>query len=453
MRRSAAPQPRALSRAPLRTLGMALTLLLSWSWLSVQAEESADGPPKYLGVVTCAGSTCHGAGHPVGDARISQTEFLSWHRDDAHSKAYRVLIEDKGQRIARNLGIDNAGNAPECLTCHATFVPAEVRGKRFQLSDGVSCESCHGPASKWLGQHVTGEASREDNIKAGMYRTEEPVARASLCLSCHLGTQDKFANHRLMGAGHPRLSFELDTYTLLQPAHYRVDADYRERKHLAPHVQVWAIGQTAAAVRTFELFTSEKWGSKGPLPEFAFFDCHACHHAMNEPRWAPRETTGLPPGVPRINDAHVLMLLYLTKAIAPPLADELHTSLLALHKASTDTRDATLAAAKTLAATVKKVQDAVRGHSFSNDETVAILDSLVKGGVAGDYRDFAAAEQAVMGVHALTDSLTDAKHWSESQAGAIAAQIKVLYTVLSDQNAYQPARFSGEMQNLAAALK
>ncbi|MBK8958439.1 MAG: hypothetical protein IPM80_08360 [Proteobacteria bacterium] len=444
---------RLSTRAPLRGMGVALTLLLSLGALTVYAEESPDGPPKYLGVVTCAGSTCHGAGRPVGDARISQTEFLSWHRDDAHSKAYRVLIEDKGQRIARNLGIDNAANAPECLTCHATFVPAEVRGKRFQLSDGVGCESCHGPASKWLGQHVTGEASREDNIRAGMVRTEEPVTRANLCLACHLGTQDKFANHRLMGAGHPRLSFELDTYTLLQPAHYRVDADYRERKHLAPHVQVWAIGQTAAAARTFELFTSDKWAGKGPLPEFAFFDCHACHHAMNEPRWAPRETTGLPPGVPRINDAHVLMLLYLTRAIEPALAEDLHKSLLALHKASTDTREATMSAANALKELVKKVDGAVRAHNFSKDETLAILDSLVKGGVAGDYRDFAAAEQAVMGVHALADSLTDAKQWSESQAGAIAAQIKVLYTVLADQNAYQPARFSGEMQNLAAALK
>jgi hypothetical protein len=453
MRRSATFLSRLSTRAPLRGLGVALTLLLSLGALTVYAEESPDGPPKYLGVVTCAGSTCHGAGRPVGDARISQTEFLSWHRDDAHSKAYRVLIEDKGQRIARNLGIDNAANAPECLTCHATFVPAEVRGKRFQLSDGVGCESCHGPASKWLGQHVTGEASREDNIRAGMVRTEEPVTRANLCLACHLGTQDKFANHRLMGAGHPRLSFELDTYTLLQPAHYRVDADYRERKHLAPHVQVWAIGQTAAAARTFELFTSDKWAGKGPLPEFAFFDCHACHHAMNEPRWAPRETTGLPPGVPRINDAHVLMLLYLTRAIEPALSEDLHKSLLALHKASTDTREATMSAANALKELVKKVDGAVRAHNFSKDETLAILDSLVKGGVAGDYRDFAAAEQAVMGVHALADSLTDAKQWSESQAGAIAAQIKVLYTVLADQNAYQPARFSGEMQNLAAALK
>ena len=436
-----------------RGFGFALACLLVLVQSVVRAEEGPDSPPKYLGVVTCAGSTCHGAGQPVGDARISQTEFLSWHRDDAHSKAYRVLVEEKGQRIAQKLGLANAANAPECLSCHATFVPAEVRGKRFQLSDGVGCESCHGPASKWLGQHVTGEASREDNIKAGMVRTEEPVARAALCLSCHLGSQDKFANHRLMGAGHPRLSFELDTYTLLQPAHYRVDADYRERKQLASHVRVWSIGQTAAATRTFELFTSDKWASKGVLPEFAFFDCHACHHPLTEPRWAARATTGLPPGVPRINDAHVLMLLYMTKASAPALAEQLHKALWDLHQASSQSREATLSAAKAMQGVLKQVQDHVRGHNFSNDETFTILDSLVKGGSDGEYRDFAAAEQAIMGVHALVDSLTEAKRWNATQGSAIAAQIKVLYGVLTDQNTYQPAKFSGEMQTLAAALK
>jgi len=33
-----------------------------------------------------------------------------------------------------------------------------------------------------------------------------------------------------MGAGHSRLAFELDTFTILQPAHFRVDEDYIERK-------------------------------------------------------------------------------------------------------------------------------------------------------------------------------------------------------------------------------
>ena len=58
-----------------------------------------------------------------------------------------------------------------------------------------------------------------------------------------------------------------------------------------------------------------------------------------------------------------------------------------------------------------------------------------------------------MGVHALVDSLSETKRWSDTQGSAIAAQIKVLYGVLADQNAYQPVQFSSEMQTLAAALK
>ena len=49
--------------------------------------------------------------------------------------------------------------------------------------------------------------------------------RAGLCLSCHFGNQEKFVTHRMMGAGHPRMSFELDTFTQLQPAHFVVDED------------------------------------------------------------------------------------------------------------------------------------------------------------------------------------------------------------------------------------
>lgn len=446
-----APFPSRARRAPL------VMLLFAWVFTATATAQEADadptaGPSKYLGVVTCSGSTCHGAPRPSPDARVLQNEFITWHREDAHAKAYRVLLEDKGRRIAENLGIANAAAAPECLNCHTNNAPVELRGKRFQLADGVGCESCHGPASKWLGLHVTGEASREENLKAGMYRTEDPVARAALCQGCHVGDNSKFATHRIMGAGHPRLAFELDTFTMLQPAHYRADADYRSRKRIASHVQVWAIGQAAAAKRTLDLFVGGKWQGTGVMPEFAFFDCHACHHPMDTPRWAPRATTGLPPGVVRLNDANLLMLLYLTRAIEPATAESLHQGLLALHKASTESPAATQTAAKALAATVAQAESQVRGHGFSADETRTILGSIVDGGIAGDYRDFAAAEQAIMAIHALTDSLRDAGAHDDTKAAALDARIKVLYTVLENQNTYDPARFRSELETLKASL-
>jgi len=437
----------------LTATGFVVALMCSVLSLSALAQEAASEPSKYLGVVTCSGSTCHGAPSPLVDSKVMQNEFITWHRSDAHSKAYRVLLEEKGQKIAHNLGIENAGSAPECLSCHANNAPESLRGKRFQIADGVGCETCHGPASKWLGTHVTGEASRADNLKVGMYPTEEPSARAELCLACHVGTKDKFASHRIMGAGHPRLSFELDTFTLLQPAHFRTDADYRARKHVYPHVQVWATGQAAAAARSLDLFLSDKWQGNGVLPEFAFFDCHACHHPMTAPRWMPRASSGLPPGVVRFNDANMLMLLYLTKATDKGLSDELGNGLLALHKASLESREATKTAAANLKGMITKANGQIRGHAYSNDETKNILNSLVQGGINGDYWDYAAAEQAIMAIHALSDSLRDSGVFDSAKASQLEAQIKVLYTVLEDQNAYQPAKFSTELKTLQTALQ
>ena len=47
------------------------------------------------------------------------------------------------------------------------------------------------------------------------------------------------------------MAAQLDTFTRIQPAHFRIDADYRERKQVASGATVWAIGQVTAARRLF----------------------------------------------------------------------------------------------------------------------------------------------------------------------------------------------------------
>lgn len=434
------------------SLQLACALLLGAAATGQEADDAANAPARNLGVVTCSGSTCHGAAKPLTDSKVMQNEFITWHREDHHARAYRSLLDEKGQRIARNLGLESAATAPECLTCHTNYVPVEQRGKRYQLADGVACEACHGPASKWLGMHVTGEASREDNLKVGMYPTEEPVARAKLCLSCHLGNESKFATHRIMGAGHPRISFELDTFTHIQPAHYRVDADYRSRKHVYGGMQVWAVGQVLAAQRTLDLFRSAKWQGSGTFPEFAFFDCHGCHHPMTEQRWSPRESTGLPPGSVQMNDSNMLMLLYLTKHLDPALADRLHAGLLALHKATTVSMEEARKAAGALGDVLAAIQSKVVGHSFGKDDMNAVLGSLVSGGTTGDYQDYGAAEQAVMAMASLVDALHASGDLDTARGERLDAGIKTLYDVLKDENAYQPERLVAELKNLEPAL-
>lgn len=411
----------------------------------------------HLGVVSCAGSTCHGAAEPLRDSNVLQNEFITWHREDAHAGAFKVLREKAGQRIARNLGLEDAASAPECLACHADYVPEGRRGKRHQLSDGVGCEACHGGGSRYLGPHVAGAVGgvsmaglHARNVSLGMYPTGDPQARARLCLSCHLGTRDKFASHRIMGAGHPRLSFELDTFTALQPAHYRIDSDYRQRKAVYSGVQVWAVGQVMAARDFLELYLSGAWPGDGIWPELAFFDCHACHHPMKAPRWNQRASVQLPPGVPRLNDSNMLMLLHLAQHLDPQLGERLHAGLLELHKATLAGGQQTREAAAALAATLEQVQGRLLDRRFGAAEVQAMIDRVAEGGAAGEYNDYAGAEQAVMALASLVQTLSAAGELDSERAARMKARILELYQVLKDEDAYRPERLAGIMAAIAA---
>ena len=151
-----------------------------------------------------------------------------------------MLLGAPAQAIARKLGMTEAPqSAGQCLDCHAHNVPAARRGPKFVLADGVACETCHGPAQRWITSHVEPNATHAQNLANGMYATADDVQRARLCLSCHFGIADKFVDHRLIAAGHPRLSFELDTFSQIEPAHFRIDADWMERKGRWESTRSW----------------------------------------------------------------------------------------------------------------------------------------------------------------------------------------------------------------------
>lgn len=391
------------------------------------------------GVATCAASQCHGSAVPRDGSNVFQNEYVTWTQNDPHSKAFETLGSEQSQAIARRLGLEDARTASVCLDCHADNVPSSRRGERFQVSDGVTCEACHGGSQNWLGTHYNAPAvSHADNVAAGLYPGDRVSARANLCLSCHLGTDDKFATHHIMAAGHPRLAFELDTFTELwrtagrQP-HYRVDADYRERKTAPSHSYTWGAGLVADARRRLALILSRGLSGDSMFPELGLYDCHSCHRSMKSVQWRrlPRQG-GAGPGVPFINDSSFVMIAVLARAIDPSRAAAIDAATTELYVAGSGSPDELLGAAQALDSELSQMQSRLNESSFRNQEG-AILEEVLRAGVAGNFLDYESAEQAFMAVQMLVFELHD---------DAMQAEVDALADVLQDDERYRPAQFA-----------
>lgn len=408
-------------------------LLVAAAYPALAQELPSAALQTHLGVATCASSVCHGKAVQSKSADVWLTEYTIWSRHDAHSDAWNVLRNGESKAIARKLGLDSATTAKVCLDCHADNVPVEMRGPKFQISDGVGCEACHGGSQPWIDSHTARSVSRQANLDAGMYPTDKPEALAKLCVSCHVGTPEKFASHDIMAAGHPRLAFELQAFSVNQPRHYHMDDDYRARKGEIGPVTMWVTGLLSKARQSLELIQSDRFAGHGLFPELAFFECHACHHPMNDTRWSPTETSAnLPIGVVRLDLSSERILIAITSVLAPEQSRELTQRVAALNRASTQSTAQTMDKAMQLAACLGQLMARLDGHSYTTAEVRAIRLALLDNARRGEYRDFTSAEQAWLGVETLSIHLGKEKP----------DMLDKWYQTVQHESGFSPARFA-----------
>ncbi|QJR15021.1 multiheme c-type cytochrome [Usitatibacter palustris] len=405
-----------------------------------------------LGVVNCANSLCHGSVTTWKGSNILQSEYVTWSRVDKHaSKAYPVLLNERSQRIAKNLGLAQPAHQTKlCLDCHTHNPALGQRGERFKISDGVSCEACHGPAEGWIKSHVAPGATHADNLKAGLYPTSEPVAMAKLCLSCHFGNKDKFVTHKLMGAGHPRMSFELDTFSQTEPPHFVIDEDWQKRKRRWDGVRVWAIGQALAAQELIDVLLDPKRSRDGLFPELVVFDCHACHHPMSDVRWTPRQ--GTRPGAIRLNDANLLMLRQIVRRTFPDGDEKNFNDLVStMHKAVAGEGGDALDAARKLRVGLDLTIEKLRTRDFTAADLRAMLEGLIDDGLAGQYTDYAGAEQATMAIGSVLNFL--AKRGELPAVREANAALDRVHETVRDDEKYRPERFRAALADLRKTVR
>ena len=406
-----------------------------------------ESPHPSLGVGSCAASSCHGAAETWKGSNVAQTEYHTWRRGDKHARAYAVLLNERSRGIAEKLGLDEpAHRARICLDCHAHNVPAVRREKQFVLADGVNCESCHGPAERWIGPHVEPAATHPANLAAGMFPTSDTVQRAQLCLSCHFGNARKFVSHRMMGAGHPRLSFELDTFTRLMPAHFRIDQDWRRRKGAWDGVSSWAVGQAVAARELLKMLLDPVRGRDGLFPELVLFDCHACHQPMANRRNKGRLPAG--PGAVRLNDSSLLMLRHVAQRASAASAADFSRQVDRLHQALSAGNVGAAEARATLQL-IERMLPEIAAYRFTTDDVRSMMMTLLDDGSAGHFADYAGAEQATMALQSLANGLR--------QRGALPREtgqssMKRLLAAVSDDESFRADAFQAALRDLRAAL-
>jgi hypothetical protein len=428
---------------------VALILLLAAAGRAGAQQQNEER--THLGVIACSGNTCHGAVERLKGSSVAQNEYLIWSQEadkqriDKHHRAYKVLLSDRAKQIAQNLGLTDAANSKLCLKCHADYVDAALRGPQFKIEDGVGCEACHGAAEKWLGPHYSRVPHDIMVRQYGLTALEKPMVRAEKCLSCHFGNPDddnRFVSHRIMGAGHPRMGFELDTYTAAEPAHFTVDEGYIKRKGPVNGVQVWAVGQAANLVERMDALL--KHPPKGVQPELVLFDCVACHHTINQVRWRPRRSTGLGPGTVKLDDANAVMLRVIAARVAPATAKALAAHMLALHRATTEDWKTVVREATEVRGLAIELRDSLSAHDFTRDDMKALAEGVIAVGLTGDDTDFPGADQATMALGSIASAMSSpvmADHLTAEQTKVMNDALRELYKSISDAETYRPEAF------------
>jgi hypothetical protein len=414
----------------------------------------------HLGVASCAGSTCHGRLEADG-AVVRQDEVLRWQEPSSpagkHSQAYSALLGKRSGQIARNLGIGKASSAPMCLGCHAD--PAASRGNTFQLADGVGCEACHGGASNWIASHYAVGGTHANNVARGMIALENPKTRAGVCLDCHFGSaaQGQFVNHRIMAAGHPRISFELDLFSSLQQ-HHNEDGDYTARKRRSDNVQLWAVGQALALKRSLDLYTNPGRGTEGVFPEFYFFDCHSCHRRIYDQADAVKTGVSnpsrpIPEGMPPYNDENMIMLSAAARVTAPASAGQFEKASRDFHAALALDRNSAVAAARRLSVASDNLADNFASGSFGSSQAFSIIDTIATEAIAARLTDYEGSVQAVMAVDTLLSALVRSGNVTQGAAAGIRANVNRAYDAVRDPNAYRPSDFRNSLGSAASAIR
>jgi len=359
--------------------------------------------------------------------------------------------------MAAILGVGKAESAPKCLACHALDVPAAERARTFDLSEGVSCENCHGPAAAWLGPHTERDWTHQKSLAAGMYDTRDLTKRSEKCLSCHLGSEEKSVDHEMIAAGHPDLYFELDSFSAVMPRHWREPGELGEPENSDRWYDVRELttGQGVQLRQSLLRLASRTRGKA--WPEYSELQCYACHHNLTQPQDSWRQARGYPgrrPGDPPWNPSRYTIFHEVVVQVDADSAAKLDSELSHLAQLMSQLnpdREAVATSANNSAKLVGDLSSKINSVSSNSISTLRLLQKI-----SGDADNISgqgehAAAQAAMAIQSLFVAYE--RNEKLPRSSEIRAAITALFQELQNPSAYDPARFASRLRQVNALLR
>lgn len=433
----------------------------------------AQGETKLVGSTSCATAACHGG---LGGHKFVGAEFPIWAARDPHSRAYSVLLNDLSQQMTELLKLPKpAHESAVCLNCHspATSVDSKfstISGR--QSLAGVDCEQCHGPAERWLTEHVRTDwktRSAEDKRRRGYRDLADVLTRANVCADCHVGGPGRDVNHDLIAAGHPRLFFELSTFHANWPKHWPDEVD--AKRHPAddpPNVgsifeaRLWAVGQVVTAQRALEMLSQRAESAKqnpAKWPELAEWNCFACHHDLQSASWWQSRDEGRRPRVSFAWNAWpYAMLGSLSKQTGGPDVGspesemgKLRSYLSKPFPPPDDVERAAITAADSLRAWAKQLNEARDANPFMAPKSLAALRGQLVGeeGQRLVAQDWDSATQLFLSLNGLQYAMIAARPSTTSADLEQDRQIQAFLNSMNESLNFpkglrSPRQFSGQ---------
>lgn len=278
-----------------------MMLVRTISIFLVVASSAWAAQPSFLGNNSCATSTCHGG--VINQGPAWNHSLSTWAAKDPHAGAGLLLRDDDSRAIVTRLNAKAAESEEvfdtvlrqRCISCHATPTADQTTAtgllEESVLLSGVTCEACHGPASEWVDPHLqlSWAGPQRFEPETGMRDTESIIGRASTCVRCHIGSRSEDGlvrdmNHDIVAAGHPALRFDLLLYNESLPKHWDVQAAAEVKFNESPirtRKVARAMNLAAAATLSTQRASAHLEDKRVPWPEFADYDCFACHQSLS----------------------------------------------------------------------------------------------------------------------------------------------------------------------------